>query len=181
MNILARNRIYGLSFALAIFGIDRLVKWMLLGPLELREKGEIYLLPFFQFTFVENYGVSLGMLPAASTEMRLLLIAVLTLIALGVLVWLLRESKLWDILPLAAVLGGATGNIRDRWYFGYVVDYADLHFGNYRPFLIFNIADAAITIGVVIVLARSLFLREKRPEAGSGAEPETAEEAAETN
>jgi signal peptidase II len=58
------------------------------------------------------------------------------------------------------------GNIYDRWTRGYVIDYADLHFGEFRPFLIFNLADAAITLGVLILLARSLFSREKR-EPGS--------------
>ncbi|WP_369335983.1 signal peptidase II [Halomonas sp. ND22Bw] len=47
---------------------------------------------------------------------------------------------------------------------GYVVDFADLHFGEWRPFLIFNVADAAITIGVLILLARALLIREKRPD-----------------
>lgn len=177
MSFLTRNRLYGFGFAFAVFGLDRLTKWLLLGPLQLREKGEIYLLPFFQFTFVENFGVSLGMLPAASMEMRFILIGLTAAIALGVLIWLLRESKLWDILPLAAILGGAAGNIRDRWYFGYVVDYADLHFGSIRPFLVFNIADAAISIGVVIVLARSLFLREKHPAKPAAAQPEPGSEA----
>jgi signal peptidase II len=66
--------------------------------------------------------------------------------------------------PLALILGGALGNIVDRYSYGYVVDYADFHIGTFRPFLIFNVADAAITIGVVIVLARSLFMREKPAE-----------------
>ena len=79
-----------------------------------------------------------------------------------VLVWLLRERAMADIAALALVLGGALGNIRDRWTHGYVIDYADLHFGEFRPFLIFNIADAAITIGVLIILARSFLSREKR-------------------
>ena len=67
-------------------------------------------------------------------------------------------AKFWD---LSLILGGALGNIKDRFELGYVIDYADLHFGTFRPFLIFNIADAAITIGVVIILARSLFVRDK--------------------
>jgi len=45
--------------------------------------------------------------------------------------------------------------------FGYVVDFADLHFGQWRPFLIFNVADAAITIGVVVLIVRALLTREK--------------------
>ena len=68
---------------------------------------------------------------------------------------------------LSLILGGAIGNIYDRFIFGYVIDYADLHIGTFRPFLIFNIADAAITIGVIIILARSLFVREEDEESGA--------------
>jgi signal peptidase II len=85
---------------------------------------------------------------------------------------MLRETKLGDVLPLGLVLGGALGNILDRSRFGYVVDYADLHFGTFRPFLIFNLADAAITIGVLIILARSFLLREKA-EAKAEPSPES--------
>jgi signal peptidase II len=53
------------------------------------------------------------------------------------------------------VLGGALGNILDRIRFGYVVDFADLHFGDFRPFFIFNVADAAISIGVAILILRA--------------------------
>jgi signal peptidase II len=88
------------------------------------------------------------------------------LIALGVVIWMLREKAMGELAGLAFVLGGAMGNIYDRWTRGYVIDYADLHFGEFRPFLIFNLADAAITLGVLILLARSLFSREKR-EPGS--------------
>jgi signal peptidase II len=79
----------------------------------------------------------------------------------------MREKAFGDILGLSLVLGGAAGNIDDRMNFGFVVDYADFHIGDFRPFLIFNIADAAITIGVVIILARSLLVRDKdETEAG---------------
>ena len=133
----------------------------MIGPLNLREVGQVYVVPFFQFTYTENYGVSLSMLTANSMEMRYLLIALTGLIALGVLVWMMREKTLGEISGLALILGGALGNIRDRFELGYVIDYADFHIGTFRPFLIFNIADAAITIGVVIILARSLLVRDK--------------------
>ena len=86
------------------------------------------------------------------------------LIALLVTVWMFREKLFGDILGLSLILGGALGNIKDRYDYGYVVDFLDLHIGEFRPFLIFNVADAAITIGVLIILARSLFVREKAPE-----------------
>ena len=160
-----RNRAIGLAVAVAIFVIDQAIKiWMDRG-LDLYNVRVVKVLPFFNFRWTENYGVSLGLLTAGSVEMRFLLMAFTGAIALFVAGWMLREKRLADVLPLALVLGGAAGNIRDRWEHGFVVDYADLHFGEFRPFLIFNFADAAITIGVVIILARSLLSREKPDEA----------------
>jgi signal peptidase II len=174
-----RNRLLGVLLAAAIFAADQWVKYLVAGPLGLTVEGDhLDLLPIFDFTRTHNYGVSLGMFPAASREMSLALIAVTGLIALVVTTWLVRERRLGEILPLGLVLGGALGNIRDRYEFGYVLDYADLHFGEFRPFLIFNVADAAITIGVVIILARALFMREK-PAASQGGSV-TADDRADT-
>ena len=166
-----RNRLIGFVLAALIFIADQAVKWWVTGPLALREVGDqIYVNPVFNLTRTNNLGVSLGIFTAQSEGQRWALVAMTAAIALVVLVWLLRERKLADIIPLGMVLGGALGNIRDRVSFGYVVDYADLHFGTWQPFLVFNLADAAITVGVVIILARSLLIREKRPqEAGAPA------------
>ena len=161
-----RARLIGLVLAGLVFAVDQWVKWLMLVPLRLRDVGLIELIPIFDLRWTENYGVSLGMLTADSSTSRWLLVAMTGAIALVVLVWILREKVLSDIIGLALVLGGALGNIRDRAAFGFVIDYADLHFGTFRPFLIFNIADAAITIGVLIILARSLLSREK-PEAAT--------------
>ena len=169
-----RNRAIGLVLAAAIYALDRYVKWLVEGPLGLlHERDHMDLLPFFDLTRTHNLGVSLGMFPASSPEMRWGLVAVTGLIALVVFVWLLRERKLWDIAGLALILGGALGNIQDRYRLGFVLDYADFHIGEFRPFLIFNVADAAITIGVLIILARALFMREKpaRPQDEKAADP----------
>jgi signal peptidase II len=173
MNMLHRRRLAGILLAAAIFAIDQYVKWYVLYVLELRNRGQqLELLPFFDLTRANNYGVSLGLLSTGSLEMRYLLLALTCAIAVFVAVWMLREKATADIVALAMVLGGALGNIRDRWDRGYVIDYADLHFGTFRPFLIFNFADAAITIGVLIILARSLLSREK-PEAAAETVPES--------
>ena len=164
-----RNRGIGIALAAAIYALDQWVKRMVAGAWGLIAEGyQVEVLPFFNLTRSHNRGVSLGMFPADSVEMRWLLVAVTALIALVVLVWLLRERKLPDIAGLALILGGALGNIHDRYSFGYVLDYADLHFGTFRPFLIFNVADACITIGVLIILARALFMREKPPQPHDG-------------
>ncbi|WP_114521106.1 signal peptidase II [Altererythrobacter sp. ZODW24] len=156
-----KARLIGLAVAALIFVVDQYIKSLMLGPLALREKGTIELIPFFDLTWAQNFGVSLGMFEATSPEMRWGLVAVTALIAFIVFIWMMREKAFGDILGLSMILGGALGNIRDRFNLGYVVDYADLHIGTFRPFLIFNLADAAITIGVLIILARAFFLRDK--------------------
>ena len=161
-----RNRVTGLVIAALIFAFDQWTKHLVVEVLGLTERGDHYdLLPFFDLTRENNFGISLGMFQATSMEMRWMLVAGTGIIAAIVLVWMLRERLLADVCALALVLGGALGNIVDRVELGYVVDFADLHVGEFRPFLIFNVADAAITIGVVLLLARTLFMREKRPAA----------------
>ena len=172
MNIAVRHRIAGLLIAALIFLADQGLKSWLVYGLQLRQKHVIELLPFFNLRWTQNFGVSLGLFTAGSPEGRWALVAMTGAIALFVFVWMMRERKMGDIVALALVLGGAAGNIRDRAEVGYVIDYADLHFGEWRPFLIFNLADAAITIGVLIILARSLLSSEK-PDAKTEPAPES--------
>ncbi|HVF37930.1 MAG TPA: signal peptidase II [Sphingomicrobium sp.] len=162
------NRALAYTLALAIFAVDQLTKWIVTAPLRLQEVGQIELLPIFNLTWVENYGISLGLLNAETETGRWLLVALTAGIAIGVAWWIGREEKRGDQLALALVLGGALGNIVDRVRHGYVVDFADLHFGAFRPFLVFNVADAAISIGVVILLLRAFLLRDvKKTEDGA--------------
>lgn len=156
----------GLGTAAAAFGLDQLLKWIVTGPMQLQSLADpaVDLLPIFRMRFVANDGVSLGLLRAGSDEARWALVAMTGAIAVGVLVWLWREARRWDQAALGLVLGGALGNIADRARLGYVVDYADLHFGDWSPFLVFNLGDAAITIGVIILLARAVIIRDNVAE-----------------
>ena len=177
--LFTRNRVIGLLIAAVICAVDQLVKWWVAGPLGLKNLGQsIDVLPFFDLTRVHNLGTSFGLFQANSPETRYALIAVTSAIACVVLVWLMREKKMGEIFGLSLILGGAFGNIYDRWSLGYVLDYADFHIwigdSMIRPFLVFNLADAAITIGVVIILARSLFVRDTEEEADGPAETKHA-------
>ncbi|MEH3036507.1 MAG: signal peptidase II [Sphingomonas adhaesiva] len=155
----------GLLIAGVVFVVDQLVKWIVTGPMGIDFLGAYRtILPVFDLRYTRNEGVSLGMLRAETETMRWLLVAFTGAIAIGVAVWMTREEKPVDRAALGLVLGGALGNILDRIRLGYVVDFADLHFGEWRPFLVFNVADAAITIGVLILLVRALLIREKRPD-----------------
>jgi signal peptidase II len=159
-------RTRSLLIAAAIFIVDQIMKALVLGPFGLRIEGDsLELLPIFNLTLVHNEGISLGMLQASNDAMRWGLVAVTGAVSVFVAVWLWREANRLDALGLSLVLGGALGNLVDRVRYGYVVDYADLHFGAFRPFLVFNIADAAITIGVLVLLVRALFAKDA-PKAG---------------
>lgn len=160
-----RKGALGFTIAAIVFVLEQITKWIVLGPLDLRNKAPntIEILPIFQLNYTENHGISLGLFQASSDAMRWGLVAVTAAIAVGVAFWIAREDKRWDQIALGMVLGGALGNILDRVRHGYVVDFADLHFGEFRPFFIFNVADAAISIGVAILLLRA-FLAKERPK-----------------
>jgi signal peptidase II len=163
-----RNRQLGIVAALLVFGLDQLAKWLVTGPLGVNYSGaQLYLLPIFQFTYTQNQGISLGLLNATTEIGRWMLVALTTAIAVGVGVWMAREENRTDQVALGMVLGGALGNILDRTLHGYVVDFADLHFGEWRPFLIFNVGDAAISIAVVILLLRAFLSRKDQAKGSS--------------
>ena len=106
----------------------------------------------FRFWYAENTGMAFGLLSGSTW-----LLALVTLLAFGIAVWALRpyQLALWPRLALGAAAGGALGNLADRIFYGYVIDMIDLTF---MRFAIFNLADAAITVGGVF-LAISLILR----------------------
>jgi len=158
------DRKLGFTIAAIIFALDQLSKWIVAGPLDLQSVRQIVLLPIFNLTWTEHNGISLGLFNAETEIGRWILVAVTGAIAIAVAIWIGREKSRGDQIALGMVLGGALGNILDRTRFGYVVDFADLHFGDFRPFLVFNVGDAAISIGVVILLLRAFLIKDERPK-----------------
>ena len=145
----------GFGVAAIVFIIDQLVKYWIINIVHLAERGSIEVLPFFRLTYVGNIGVSMGLFRANSDMARWALVVVTGLIAGAVAVWITREKARADVLALGLVLGGALGNIVDRIRFGYVVDFLHFFWGE-RSFWVFNVADAAITAGVLLLLLRAL-------------------------
>jgi signal peptidase II len=155
----------GFTVALIVFALDQLAKWGVTGPLGLNHIGDqLVILPIFNLTYTQNEGISLGMLNATNPVGRWMLVGLTSAIAVAVAVWIGREKNRVDQAALGMVLGGALGNILDRVRFGYVVDFADLHFGDVRPFLVFNVGDAAISIAVVVLLLRAFLARKEGAE-----------------
>ena len=146
----------GLIMAALVLLLDQLSKWAIVHPLDLPGRGSIELLPIFRLLWVQNFGVSMGFLVAGSAAERWVLAAFTGAIAIGVAIWLWREQNRLDALALGAILGGAIGNIADRVRLGYVADFLNLHFGAWSPFLVFNVADVGVSLGVVLLVARAI-------------------------
>jgi len=159
---IASDRHWRLGYGLAalVFVFDQVSKYWILDVVRLPEVGTVPVLPFFSLTFVGNVGVSMGLFAAGSDLGRWLLVAATAGIAVAVALWIKREKNRWDVAALGLVLGGALGNILDRARFGYVVDF--LHFfWQDASFWVFNVADAAITCGVLLLLLRALVTKDR--------------------
>lgn len=153
------TRRLGFAVAALVFALDQFVKALIIHAIDLPTRIVIELLPIFRLYWVQNNGISMGFLTADSATERWLLVLLTAGIAVAVVFWLWRERNRLDAASLGLVLGGALGNITDRVRLGYVADFLDLHFGDLHPFLVFNVADAAITIGVLLLVLRALFVR----------------------
>lgn len=118
--------------------------------------GRVRVTSFFNFVLVWNPGISFGMFQSDGDLGRWLLIGLALVIATILVFWLRREQRLWPRLAIWLILAGALGNVIDRIRFGAVVDFLDFHaFGYHWP--AFNVADSAIVVGAVILVADSLF------------------------
>lgn len=150
----------GLILALIVTAADAATKPLMMGLLE-AQGGVIDVLPFLKLVEVWNRGMSFGLFSDA--DAKWVLIAVALLISAGV-VWWLRAANGWrQGLALGLVLGGAIGNVIDRLRFGAVYDFVYFHLGDwYWP--AFNLADSAITVGVVLLVWDSLFEQGESPK-----------------
>src|SRR5256885_10171501 len=126
---MARYRL-GFAVALVVFALDQLAKWMVTGPLGIRELGDqLVLLPIFNFTYTQNNGISLGLFNAQTEVGRWMLVAVTSAIAIGVAVWVGRGKNHPDPNAPRKVVRGALRNILDPARHRHAVHLADLHLG----------------------------------------------------
>jgi len=159
------HRDIGLSIAGAVFVLDQVSKLLLLytfGFIHMGPGAAVPVLPFFNLVMVWNPGISLGLFPASGPEGTVFL-ATFQMIAVGVLgwwLWFVRRRTL--ALGLGLVIGGALGNLIDRLVYGRVADFFHLYAFGYS-FYVFNVADAAITFGVLGLLYDQL-LKPEEPE-----------------
>jgi signal peptidase II len=160
---------WGLPLVAGIIALDQVAKAMVLAEPAFNAMGclagdapcgRIALSGIFNLSMTWNRGVSFGALQSEGLA-RWALFALTSLIAVGFTVWLLRAERWMTALSLSLVIGGAVGNLVDRARFGAVVDFLDFS-GLYFPW-IFNVADAAITVGAAFLLLDQL-LASRKPQ-----------------
>lgn len=153
-----KSRFIGFSIALVIFIFDQWSKFVILQIPELSGNNIIEITTFFNLVLVFNRGVSFGMF--SGHNQPLLFIGISLVIVSVLLTWLWRNSSLMVAAGIGSVIGGAAGNVIDRFAYGAVVDFLDFHIaGLHWP--AFNIADSFIFIGVVVLCVYSMFFENK--------------------
>ena len=143
-------------FALAVVLLDQVTKFALIDLMASRGFVPLDILPVFSLVMVWNTGVSFGLFAGHPDETRWVLMAVNLVVAVALFVWLRRMQPGIVRLALAGVAGGAVGNAIDRAVHGAVADFFDFHVGTWA-WPAFNVADIAISLGVVVLLLDSLF------------------------
>ena len=144
----------GLIAGLVIL-IDQVSKWWLLTGL-MAQPQVIELTSFFNIVSAWNRGVSFSLFHNEAASGPFILSAVAIAISVGLMIWLTRISHSLAATGIGLVIGGALGNVIDRLRFGAVFDFLDVYWGSYH-WPAFNLADSAITIGVVLLLWDGLF------------------------
>jgi signal peptidase II len=139
--------------AVSVVILDQITKAMIRPALALHQSIEI--IPgFLDLTRVHNTGAAFGMLNAVDFPMKTLVLSLVAIVALSGVAWYAATVPLADRLArigVASVLGGAIGNLIDRATAGYVLDFVDAYWGTWH-FWAFNVADAAISVGVVFMI-----------------------------
>jgi signal peptidase II len=178
-----KYKIQGLLIALVIILADQLSKWWMVTkvlrgtkapiidfvsflklPAEQMEYAIVKVTSFLNFVMVWNPGVSFGLLQTNKQAVVYGLSAMAIAVSIGFVVWLWRDARPIRALTVGLVVGGALGNVWDRLRFGAVIDFIDVHVAGFH-WPAFNVADSAITIGVIIVLIEILFLTPKKSAA----------------
>ena len=143
-----------LGLALVVIVLDQFTKTLILGDFQLGDSRHVT--SFFNVVRVHNTGAAFSFLAGAAGWQRWFFV-VLGVVAAGFIVWMLRSHPAQKLFCFAVtmIMGGALGNVIDRLLHGYVVDFIQVHWrGSYFPS--FNLADSAITLGAVLLIADEL-------------------------
>jgi signal peptidase II len=148
--------------SLLVIVLDQATKYLAETLLVMHQP--IPVMPSFNLMLTYNTGAAFSFLADAGGWQRWFFLGLGTLVSIGLVIWLtrLKPQEKWLMIALALILGGAIGNLIDRAWLGQVIDFIQLYYDRwYWP--AFNIADSAITIGAVLLVVESLWLRPSNP------------------
>jgi signal peptidase II len=155
------RRLFLITLLLTLI-LDQASKLWVFYSLEIAVNQPIDVTSFFNLVLVWNRGISYGLFQQ-NTEMGRWALTLFKLgAAVGLSIWAWRAREKWLSLGLGLIAGGALGNAVDRIHFGAVLDFAHFFWGS-LSWYVFNIADAAIVVGVVVLMYDSF---KQRPEKG---------------
>ena len=141
------------AIGLVVVALDQLSKWQVVQSLPAQG---VEVTGFFNFVLVCNTGISFGLLPGDSPLKAWLLSGFALAVVVGLLIWVRNKDSRLLLAGCGLVVGGALGNVVDRLRIGCVIDFIDVHaVGWHWP--AFNLADSAITVGVILLLVHGLF------------------------
>jgi signal peptidase II len=149
----------GLLIAAIALALDQATKLYFYDLLVADGRRAIEVLPFFNLVTVWNYGISFGMFNSGSAGASIIFVILALAIVAALLFWLRSVTALLVAVALGLVIGGAIGNVVDRLRFGAVFDFLDFHVAGWH-WPAFNLADSAITVGVVLLCIDALFLSQ---------------------
>lgn len=148
------GRRLGLTVVALVFILDQASKLWLLFGVGLAENGPFAVAPFMDIVLAWNRGISYGLFQQDGAFGRWFLVALSFVAAIWLWRWMWHAGRRLTIISLALIIGGALGNGVDRAVYGAVVDFVHLHYGDFSWY-IFNVADAAIVVGVAGLLYES--------------------------
>ncbi len=150
----------GLAVALASAVIDQATKLWLLFVFDLGNRGVVTLTPFLDFALAWNTGISFSLFPQEGPLGQWALLALKAIAVLLLWIWLARASARLTAVALGLIIGGAIGNAIDRFAYGAVADFVRFHITTATidfNWAVFNFADAAIVIGVAVLIYETLW------------------------
>ena len=152
--ILKKENFYFLAIIFFIFGIDRYSKIKIINNFS---DISFYLNDFLNFDLIWNTGIGFGFFSTNSTLVYNLVTILIILVILFIISMFIVSKRL-DKLIYSIVIGGALGNLYDRFVYKAVPDFIDIHYNNFHWFT-FNVADIFITIGILILILRNIFVK----------------------
>ena len=151
---------FGLGCAAIVIAVDQLSKWLILTEV-MNPPRVIEITGFLNLVLVSNKGVSFGLFSSDAVWAQPALASFAALVSILLVFWMRQAQHCFSAIFLGLVVGGALGNAIDRLLHEAVVDYLDFHVAGYH-WPVFNIADSAITVGVIFIIAEGLFADRKK-------------------